>query len=118
MEHWRIADAEAALPRVREMLVECRAILAEMRSRDHVLHHDEAQRRFHDALDRFADDGIQVRDLDAGIVDFLTRRGDETVCLCWQEGETGITHWHPLDTGMAGRRPLPDLAVLRAAELA
>jgi hypothetical protein len=56
-------------------------------------------------------DGIQelggiVKDLDQGLVDFLTRRGDEDVLLCWQVGEDEIAHWHGLEEGFAGRKPL------------
>jgi hypothetical protein len=30
------------------------------------------------------------------------------VYLCWRFGEQGIVHWHELDTGFAGRKPLPE----------
>jgi hypothetical protein len=29
------------------------------------------------------------------------------VYLCWRFGEDRIGHWHELDGGFAGRRPLP-----------
>ena len=47
-----------------------------------------------------------VKDLDEGLVDFLARRGEEDVLLCWQVGEERIAHWHGLDEGFSGRRPL------------
>jgi len=28
------------------------------------------------------------------------------VNLCWKYGEHAITHWHGLDEGYAGRKPL------------
>jgi hypothetical protein len=51
--------------------------------------------------------GGLVKDLDRGLVDFPARRGDEDVLLCWQLGEETIEHWHGLEEGFAGRRPLP-----------
>ena len=53
--------------------------------------------------------GGVVKDLDQGLVDFLSRRGDETVFLCWRLGETSIGYWHGLQEGFAGRKPLEEL---------
>lgn len=50
--------------------------------------------------------GCAVKDLDQGLVDFLSRRGDETVCLCWRLGEPSIGYWHGLKEGFAGRKPV------------
>ena len=53
--------------------------------------------------------GCVVKDLDQGLVDFPTRRGDETVLLCWRLGEASIRYWHGLKEGFAGRKLLePD----------
>lgn len=50
---------------------------------------------------------VVVRDLDRGLVDFPSVRDGEEVYLCWVEREEEeIAHWHPLDTGFAGREPL------------
>ena len=57
-----------------------------------------------DELDRL---GVQVKDIDEGLVDFPALRRGETVLLCWQLGEDEIAYWHTLDGGFAGRRPLP-----------
>jgi hypothetical protein len=51
--------------------------------------------------------GVQVKDLDVGLLDFPARRGDETVLLCWRVGEPEIAFWHSLDEGFTGRKPLP-----------
>jgi hypothetical protein len=50
--------------------------------------------------------GGMVKDLDEGLVDFLARRDEEDVLLCWRLGEDEITHWHGLNEGFAGRKPL------------
>jgi hypothetical protein len=52
--------------------------------------------------------GCVVKDLDQGLVDFLHRRGDATVFLCWRLGEPSIRYWHDLREGFAGRKPLED----------
>lgn len=51
--------------------------------------------------------GIEVKAAD-GLVDFRTRLRGRIVYLCWRFGEQGIVHWHELDTGFAGRKPLPE----------
>jgi hypothetical protein len=53
--------------------------------------------------------GVQVKDLDRGLIDFPARHParDETVLLCWQLGEEAVEYWHGLEEGFAGRKPLP-----------
>ncbi|HEY3106970.1 MAG TPA: DUF2203 domain-containing protein [Gaiellaceae bacterium] len=53
--------------------------------------------------------GVQVKDLDRGLVDFPAHHPEteETVLLCWELGEAGVEHWHGLEEGFAGRKPLP-----------
>ena len=60
-----------------------------------------------DAVRAIQELGVQVKDLDTGLVDFPARRGDEEVLLCWQLGEPEVAYWHGLEDGFAGRRPLP-----------
>ena len=49
--------------------------------------------------------GVQIKDLDRGLMDFPTN--DETVLLCWELGEEQIGYWHGVEEGFAGRKPLP-----------
>jgi hypothetical protein len=53
--------------------------------------------------------GIQVKDLDRGLIDFPARHPEsgETVLLCWELGEESVAYWHGLEDGYAGRKPLP-----------
>jgi hypothetical protein len=57
-------------------------------------------------FERLEEMGVLVRDLDRGIVDFPSVREGREVYLCWHVGEPAITHWHELESGFAGRRPL------------
>jgi hypothetical protein len=51
---------------------------------------------------------IVLRDLDRGLIDFPSLRGEEEVYLCWEEGEAEIGFWHEPEAGFAGRRRLDD----------
>ena len=57
-------------------------------------------------LDEIVKLGGAPKDLGLGLVDFLHLRNGEEVNLCWKYGEREITHWHGLDEGYAGRKPL------------
>ena len=52
---------------------------------------------------------IVVRDLDRGLIDFPTLRDGEEVYLCWLLDEPEVAHWHAIEAGFPGRRPLADL---------
>jgi hypothetical protein len=52
--------------------------------------------------------GVQVKDLDAGLLDFPSERDGDVVLLCWRVGEPEIAWWHTVDEGFAGRKPLLD----------
>jgi hypothetical protein len=52
--------------------------------------------------------GVQVKDLDAGLLDFPCRVEDEVVLLCWRMGEASIEHWHTVEAGFKGRQPLDE----------
>ena len=49
---------------------------------------------------------IVVRDLERGLIDFPSLIGGEEVYLCWLLGEPSVGHWHAIEAGFAGRRPL------------
>jgi hypothetical protein len=50
--------------------------------------------------------GCVLKDIESGLVDFLSRRGGRTVYLCWRRGEPEIGWWHDLEAGYQGRRPI------------
>jgi hypothetical protein len=50
--------------------------------------------------------GIQIKDLEQGIIDFIGKRNGQEICLCWRYGEHDIDFWHGIDAGFAGRRPI------------
>jgi hypothetical protein len=50
--------------------------------------------------------GAIVKDVDQGLVDFLSIRQGQHVFLCWRLGEPAIRFWHGLEEGFAGRQPI------------
>ncbi len=64
-------------------------------------------------VERINDLGCLVKDLDIGLVDFFSLRENEPVFLCWQFGEPAVAHWHPVDSGFAGRRPIEGVEMER-----
>ncbi|MCA9971010.1 MAG: DUF2203 domain-containing protein [Anaerolineales bacterium] len=50
--------------------------------------------------------GVEVKDVNAGLIDFLSRRDGREVYLCWRYGEPRIAFYHDLETGFNGRQPL------------
>jgi hypothetical protein len=50
--------------------------------------------------------GVQVKDLDEGLLDFPAKRDDADILLCWKVGEPEVAFWHGVDEGFAGRKPL------------
>jgi hypothetical protein len=61
-----------------------------------------------DAVQEIDSIGVQVKDLDKGLLDFPCLVGEETVLLCWQLGEAKIDFWHTMEAGFQGRQPLDD----------
>ncbi len=67
---------------------------------------EKALQNAKDALDEIAAIGVQVKDLDSGLLDFPCRVDDEIVLLCWKLGEPCIAYWHGMHEGFAGRKPV------------
>ncbi|HEY4870217.1 MAG TPA: DUF2203 domain-containing protein [Candidatus Dormibacteraeota bacterium] len=65
-----------------------------------------AERAFNDLIGEIEALGVVVRDAESGLVDFAATRDGEPIYLCWRLGEERVGHWHPRDTGFAGRQPL------------
>ncbi len=64
--------------------------------------------RVKDALAEIDSIGVQVKDLDIGLLDFPCEVDGTTILLCWKLGELGITHWHGTEEGFAGRKPIDE----------
>lgn len=130
---WTVAEADAALPEVRRLLDEGRTRLAKLRDLEpHLddlrivwgdavlsvacpghaefaaLHRqfEDERAKFRLVLLAFHALGVEVKDIEQGLVDFRGLVADQPAYLCWKDGEERVTHWHPLEGGFAARRPI------------
>ena len=76
----------------------------------------KAEQRAKDAIAEIDSIGVQVKDLDMGLLDFPCEVEGKILLLCWKLGEKGITHWHGTDEGFAGRKPI-DQRIARAKKV-
>lgn len=72
--------------------------------------------RIREQLQQLEEMGVEVKSID-GLVDFRAMTAGRHVYLCWHYGEDAVTHWHELDAGFAGRRPIDDLAAFEPSYL-
>lgn len=120
--HWTVREANAALAYLGPRIDELRGLLVQVNSPGSVEGFARAAaeagggwpgRDPADAAVRL-DRGLRelqaldvvVRDLEQGLVDFPALIGGEEVYLCWLREEPRVTHYHPPESGFAGRRPL------------
>jgi hypothetical protein len=116
---WTVERANAALPRVGATLRRIRELVAEAR-REREATTGLLEGNGHPAppsgtgelraaVEELTAEGIVLRDLDAGLVDFPARLEDgREYLLCWVLGEPAVEWWHWPEAGFAGRRPLSD----------
>jgi hypothetical protein len=132
---WTVAEANRRLPQLRELLPRLRTWALrlgevhaevdrltafwgkEVDASDHVDHDRKAQldaewhnitHRLEEAVSALQRDGIEVKDLPSGLVDFYGLVDSEVVYLCWRLGEAEVGFYHRLDGGFRSRRPLPE----------
>lgn len=65
--------------------------------------HAQRLRQLVNEVTRF---GCELKDLERGLIDFLSLRAGQEIYLCWYLGEERINYWHYLHTGFAGRQAL------------
>lgn len=123
------AEANAMLPLVRSIVADVAALARAMSERYEPLWkiyhgdgaiddaHREEFRGLEESLARDQDTmkeyvreltqlGIELKDLQVGLVDFPCWMEEREVYLCWRLDEPEVAHWHELDAGFAGRQPL------------
>ena len=131
---WTVAEANARLPELEELLPRLRgwvgrlASVQEERQRlatfwgsesdapdqpDHELKERldtefrHLSHRLEEAVGALRAEGIEVKDLSSGLVDFYAVEDGELLFLCWQRGEPSVGYCHSLTGGFRGRRPIP-----------
>jgi hypothetical protein len=67
---------------------------------------DKAVQEAKDTLGEIDSIGVQVKDLEQGLLDFPSLMDGKPILLCWKLGEPAIAYWHNEEEGFAGRKPL------------
>jgi hypothetical protein len=70
--------------------------------------HHHAVQQANDALQEIDSTGVQVKDLDIGLLDFPFQLEQEIVLLCWKLGEGDIGFWHSTEDGFRSRQALDE----------
>jgi len=65
---------------------------------------------YHQLADRIEEEGIQLRDVEMGLVDFPSWRFDREIHLCWRSGEPEVLYWHEVNAGFQNRRRLDEMS--------
>jgi hypothetical protein len=118
-----LPDVIPVLARIRETFLQLRALQAATASAGRVAEADGAlaanpwqagdrdrsarlNRRLQSDVAKLARRGIELKDPEAGLIDFYSERDGQVVYLCFKLGEDEIAYWHTLTAGFAGRQPL------------
>ena len=116
---WTIEEANLALARVTEAIGRARDAVrrasehaeerAERVSSNGHGDEDDATATLNEVIRDLDDDGIVVRDLDRGLVDFPARSpSGRPYWLCWVVGESAVEWWHWPEDGFAGRTSITE----------
>jgi hypothetical protein len=63
-----------------------------------------------DQLEEIQATGCVIKDVEEGLVDWYGRHQGRDIFLCWKYGERELAHWHELQSGFSGRRPIEELS--------
>ncbi len=66
----------------------------------------ERVEKYQSAWQEVEDMGAVLKDPRMGLVDFYGQVDGKFVWLCWRYGEDAVTHYHGLDEGFSGRKPI------------
>ncbi|MCG3136528.1 MAG: hypothetical protein HJJLKODD_00362 [Phycisphaerae bacterium] len=70
------------------------------------INRQEATTRLNELIEELNDIGVELKDWEKGLIDFLSRKDGRDVYLCWKLGEERIMYWHDLHAGFSGRQIL------------
>ena len=77
---------------------------------------DAAAARIDGFVEELEQVGCVLKGFEQGLVDFYGLYQGRVVCLCWQQGEDAVEHWHELEAGFAGRQPITRAFLTAAGE--
>lgn len=108
-----LSEAKRVLDGVHATLLRMSPTMRENGHRLEALGLEDQMERLVDRLSRGIRDletrGIEVKDIDTGLIDFPSLHRGRLIYLCWRLGEAEIAYWHEITAGFAGRRPISEL---------
>ncbi len=106
-------QANRILPKVRATVLRIRE-LREKIGASRGQERNELMDEFGVLISRLEEMGVELKDINSGLVDFPAQRFGEPVYLCWKLGEREVMYWHGLSEGYRGRKLLkPEVAQIR-----
>jgi hypothetical protein len=124
-KHFTLDDANSALEEIKPLIREMIDLKANLDLKKYdIFRHQyfggigpngtgafpEEMERLVEIVRKISDEGILIKNIDTGLIDFPhLRRDGEEVYLCWKFGEGSINYWHPIDEGFPGRKDVSEL---------
>jgi hypothetical protein len=113
-----VADITALYPRWRELVYQYELVAArarpdwgetpeQSRLRSQI---DDVAHRINSYLLELEQVGCVFKGFEEGLVDFHGKLDGREIFWCWKSGEDKIQHWHDLESGYTGRKPVPQMA--------
>lgn len=124
-KRFTIAQANKSLPLVKRIvadIVTCHDQATQLQSRLETEPKDQKTiekqlegklERLQSLVEELSDVGVELKDYQMGLIDFVGKHKGRDVYLCWKLGEEKVTHWHEITAGYSGRQPV---SVLEEAE--
>ena len=104
-----VEDVTASYAQIVRLRRQLEAEPAHVGAADMEREYDAAMDRLSGYIDELHDLGVELKDFEQGLIDFPSLFEGREVLLCWCRREPTITHWHEVDAGFAGRRPVSQL---------
>ncbi len=126
--HFTLREANELIPRMQEIFFQVHSLIHETRNMEELSfdvekltsgrvngHHKKQGRSKKNILDEIdalvteiVDHGIVIQDVSRGLIDFPAFIQGREVFLCYELADGNqIQYWHDLETGYAGRQPIP-----------
>jgi hypothetical protein len=99
-------EASAAFNRMKERVHMMGGTLIDRGAALELRHRRESSsKQLRKAVEEILEMGVQIKDIEIGLIDFPTRFRGREVYLCFKLGESAIEFWHG-EEGFSGRKPI------------
>ncbi|MBN2421198.1 DUF2203 family protein [Candidatus Woesearchaeota archaeon] len=126
-KYYSVSEAEAMIPKMKEKMVDLMKLSKAIDLLDSIdIQYDDEyetikrdvlmNKKFHEFSLRFCKEvekllgqGIVLKDIDQGLVNFFSMHAGKEVFLCWKMGEDKIQHWYELDSSYEFKKTVDEL---------